>query len=45
MPLLIVEEHRERKRLARDLEGKEGSASPTTEKPAEAPQAIDTAQR
>lgn len=36
------EEHRERKRLARDLEDKEGSVSPTTEKPAEAPQAIDT---
>ena len=36
------EERRERKRLARDLEGKEGSTSPTTENPAEAPQPIDT---
>ncbi len=36
------EERREKKRLARDLEGKEGSASSTTENPAEAPQQIDT---
>jgi len=36
------EERRARRRLARDVEVNEGTPSPTAEKPAEAPQAIDT---